>query len=71
MIELEKVNGDRFVLNAIMVEQIASLPDTSTITLTSGKQIVVKTKAEEIVNRITKYYQLIGLVGTEQRRVME
>src|SRR5699024_8910854 len=36
MIELEKVDGDRFTLNALFIEQIQSFPDTTTITLING-----------------------------------
>lgn len=71
MIELEKVDGDKFTLNAMLIEQIQSFPDTTTITLTNGKRIVVKSKRAYIVEKITAYYQLIGLIGNEQKWVME
>ena len=60
MINLKRLNGEPFILNAILIEQVQSLPDT-TITLTNGKKIVVKDKASEVVRMITEYYQLIGL----------
>ena len=71
MIELERVDGDQFTLNALLIEQIQSFPDTTTITLTNGKQIVVKTKSAEIIEKMTAYYKLIGLIGAEQRQVSE
>lgn len=67
MIELKRLNGEKFILNAFLIEQIQSLPDT-TITLTNGKKIVVQTEANEVVDKITAYYQQIGLFGTEQSR---
>ena len=70
MIELTRLNGDTFMLNAFMIEQIQSLPDT-TITLTNGKKIVVKTKETEVVQRITVYYKEIGLFGTDKKKVRE
>ena len=71
MIELKRVDGDQFTLNALLIEQIQSFPDTTTITLTNGKQIVVKTKSAEIIEKMTAYYKLIGLIGAEQRQVSE
>lgn len=68
MIELTKLNGDSFILNAFMIEQVESLPDT-TITLTNGKKLVVKTTKSEVVKKITEYYQTIGLFGTDKEQV--
>lgn len=66
MIELHRLNGEEFILNAFLIEQIQSLPDT-TITLTSGKKIVVQTKADDVVRKTNAYYQQIGLFGTEKK----
>jgi len=62
MIELKRLNGEEFTLNAFLVEQIQSLPDT-TITLTNGKKIVVQTSEEEVVHKIKAFYKQIGLFG--------
>lgn len=70
MIELTKLNGETFMLNALLIEQIQSLPDT-TITLHSGKKIVVMTEEEEVVKKITNYYKTIGIFGTWKDRVIE
>mgnify|MGYP001367763456 CR=1 FL=1 len=70
MIKLTKLNGDTFILNALLIEQIQSFPDT-TITLTNGKKIVVKTPEEEVMQKITEYYQTIGLFGKEKKQVEE
>lgn len=64
MIKLERLNGDEFYLNALLIEQIQSYPDT-TITLTNGKKIVVKTSEERLINKINDYYKKIGLVGRQ------
>lgn len=66
VIELQRLNGERFILNAFLIEQIQSLPDT-TITLTNGKKIVVQTDEKEVVHKMTDYFQQIGLFGTEQK----
>lgn len=60
MISLIRLNGNPFVLNAVHIEQVESLPDT-TITLLNGKKLVVKNPKEEVIQKITNYYQQIGL----------
>lgn len=60
MIQLTKLNGDLFTLNALMIEQVQSHPDT-TITLTNGKKIVVKDSQSNVSQYATDYYKKIGL----------
>lgn len=62
MIQLNKLNGEEFVLNALLIEQIQSLPDT-TITFVSGRKMVVRNSLEEVLDKIKKYHQEIGLLG--------
>ncbi|WP_164215466.1 flagellar FlbD family protein [Virgibacillus sp. YIM 98842] len=62
MIQLTRLNGEPFTLNALMIEQIQSLPDT-TITLTNSKKMVVKESETEVTQLITAYYQKVGLHG--------
>lgn len=62
MIKLTRLNGETFLLNALMIEQIQSFPDT-TITLHNGKKIVVKNKETEVSDLITSCYKQIGLTG--------
>jgi flagellar protein FlbD len=61
MIKLKRLNGDVFTLNAFMIEQIQSYPDT-TITLLNGKKIVVKDSEDEVTELITSYYKRIGII---------
>jgi flagellar protein FlbD len=61
MIKLKRLNGDSFTLNAFMIEQIQSYPDTI-ITLLNGKKFVVKESEEEVVQRITTFYKRVGIV---------
>lgn len=58
MIELTKLNGKVFVLNADLIQAIESTPDT-VITLTNETKYVVKESKEEIVNRVIDYKKLI------------
>lgn len=67
MIELTRINGEIFLLNVFLIEQIQSFSDT-TITLTNGKKVIVQTRHEEISEKILTYYQAIGLIGIENRR---
>lgn len=55
MIQLTRLNGESFTLNAVMIEQIQSYPDT-TITLTNGKIIVVKNPEQEVADLVTAFY---------------
>ena len=70
MIELTKLNGEKFILNALLIEQLQSLPDT-TITLQNGKKIVVQTEQEEVVQKMTEFYQKIGIFGSRKDKVIE
>jgi len=60
MIKLTRLNDEKLTLNALMIEQIQSLPDT-TITLLNGKKLVVKEKESDVIQLITHYYQKIGI----------
>ncbi|MBC5635968.1 MULTISPECIES: flagellar FlbD family protein [Ornithinibacillus] len=61
MIKLKRLNGESFTVNAFMIEQIQSYPDT-TITLINGKKVVVKETEEDVTERITAYYKRIGII---------
>ncbi|WP_413381597.1 flagellar FlbD family protein [Alkalihalobacillus sp. 1P02AB] len=65
MIELIRLNGKPFLLNALQIEQIETFPDT-TITLLSGKKIIVKDDFNDVHKRINQLYQSIGLVGLQK-----
>lgn len=60
MIQLTRLNNDLFTLNACMIEQVQSFPDT-TITLINGKKIVVKESEEEVTQLTIQFYKQIGL----------
>ncbi|MFD2044109.1 flagellar FlbD family protein [Ornithinibacillus salinisoli] len=60
MITVTRLNGEPFVLNAVMIEQIQALPDT-TVTLHNGKKIVVRESVQEVVDQITVFYQKVGI----------
>lgn len=67
MIQLTRLNGETFSLNALFIEQIQSFPDT-TITLTSSKKIIVQESEIEVARKIREFYQSIGLIGTKEKQ---
>ncbi|WP_077621958.1 flagellar FlbD family protein [Sediminibacillus massiliensis] len=62
MIKVTRLNGEIFTLNALYIEQVQSLPDT-TITLLNSKKIVVKEQEEEVNKLIFQFYKKIGLAA--------
>jgi flagellar protein FlbD len=54
MIELTRFNGERFVLNANLIEMVESTPDT-VIRLLNGKKVIVRETVEEVVQRALEY----------------
>lgn len=60
MIELKKLNGELFALNAILIEQVQALPDT-TITLINGKKVIVQNTVAEVLHVTKMFYKEIGL----------
>ncbi|MFD1018189.1 flagellar FlbD family protein [Thalassobacillus hwangdonensis] len=66
MIELTRLNGSAFHLNALFIEQVQALPDT-TITTYHGKKLIVKESETEVLDKITGYYKMIGLAGVHRK----
>jgi flagellar protein FlbD len=62
VINVSKLNGKMFILNALFIETIESFPDT-TITLTNGRKYVVKETEDEVHQSIIKFYQSVNLLG--------
>jgi len=59
MIQLKRLNGKEFGLNAELIEQIESTPDT-VITLTTGNNIVVQETVEEVIGKVLEYKRNIS-----------
>ena len=62
MIQVTRLNGSLFTLNALYIEKIESFPDT-TITLTTGTKYVVLDTAEIVNSRIIEFYQAVQLLS--------
>lgn len=54
MITLTRLSGQRFALNADLMERIEATPDT-VITLVDGSRHVVSERVEEVVDRIRHF----------------
>lgn len=67
MIELTRLNGKPFSLNAIYIETVEAFPDT-TITLTTGRKFIVLESAEEVHNRVTQFYRIIQVLSNPHLR---
>lgn len=58
MIRLSRINGTPFYLNAELIEQIESTPDT-VITLINGKTVMVAEPLKQVLSRIMHYRRRI------------
>jgi flagellar protein FlbD len=67
MIELTKLNGKTFSVNALYIETVESFPDT-TITLTNGRKYIVKETEEEVRKRVTEFYRTIQVLSNPHLR---
>lgn len=62
MIELTRLNGEKFTLNALYILQVQSFPDT-TIKLTTGDLVVVKESETEVIRKTIDFYKKINVLG--------
>ena len=62
MIQVKRLNGSTFALNALYIEKVESFPDT-TITLTTGTKYVVLDTADEVNSRIIEFYKAVQLLS--------
>ncbi|MCQ2537190.1 MAG: flagellar FlbD family protein [Lachnospiraceae bacterium] len=58
MIEVTKLNDKKITLNSDLIETVEEVPDTS-ITLTTGKKIMVKESRIEVRNLVLEYKRSI------------
>ncbi|WP_017185467.1 flagellar FlbD family protein [Alkalibacillus haloalkaliphilus] len=70
MITVTRLNGEPFVLNALYIEKVQALPDT-TISLANGKTYFVQESVDTIIQRSTDYYKNIGLIDLHTKVVDE
>ena len=63
MITLTKIDGRAIIINAAEIETVESSHD-STISLKTGKKIIVRESAEEIIQKVIIYKQKCSLSTT-------
>ncbi|HNX77183.1 MAG TPA: flagellar FlbD family protein [Candidatus Rifleibacterium sp.] len=61
MIKLSRINGSPFYLNAELIEQIESTPDT-VITLIGGKTVMVGESLQLVLKKIMRYRQRLRML---------
>jgi flagellar protein FlbD len=61
MIIVTRLNDTKLYVNPHLIEFMEETPDT-VVTLTSGKKIVVKEKALNIIDEIIKYRKKINVI---------
>lgn len=54
MIEVTRLNGERLIVNAELIETVEATPDT-VLTLTTGKRLIVREEPQEIARRVVAY----------------
>jgi len=57
MIELTKLQDQKIVINADLIEFVEETPDTM-ITTTSGKKVMVKESVAAVIEKVVKYRRL-------------
>lgn len=55
-----RLNGDKYWINPHMIESMEQNPDL-TLSMLSGKKIVVKNTPEDVIEKIIAYRQKIGI----------
>lgn len=58
MIEITKLNDEKFVLNAELIKTVEEMPDTI-ITITTGNKYIVRESAEEVIKKVVAYKKQI------------
>lgn len=64
MIHVTRLNGKKYWVNPHQIESMEQTPDL-TLSLLSGKTVVVKESPEQIIERIVEYRRRIGNYSQE------
>ena len=65
MIEVTRLDGKKYYVNPHQIEYIETNPDT-TLTMLSGKKLVVREDYQTVFRRIVEYRKLIGAFKSEE-----
>ena len=69
MIQLTRLNHEKFLLNSDLIEQVDITPDTL-ITLTNSHKLLVRETAEEVVRLVLLFRQSVHS-GTQEPALRE
>ena len=64
MIEVMRLDGKKYWVNPHMIESMETNPDL-TLTMLSGKKIVLKNQPSEVIEKIIEYRKKIGINSQE------
>lgn len=67
MIEVTRLNGKAFTLNALYIEIVEAFPDTQ-ITLTTGRKFIVLETEEQVRQKVKAFYQNIQVLSNPHLR---
>ncbi|MDR3276176.1 MAG: flagellar FlbD family protein [Treponema sp.] len=65
MILVTRLDGKEYYINPHQIESIETRPDT-TLLMLSGKYVVVREAAADVIDRIVAYRRRIGGFGNEE-----
>ena len=65
MVEVTRLDGKTYYVNPHQIEYIERNPDT-TLTMLSGKKLVVREDYQTLFDRIIEYRRLIGAFKSEE-----
>jgi flagellar protein FlbD len=59
VIELHRLQNQKIIVNADLIEFLESTPDTI-VSTTTGKKIIVKESVEEVIQKVVAYKREVG-----------
>jgi flagellar protein FlbD len=62
MINVTRLNGTKFHINALLIETVEEMPDTL-ITLMTGKKFIVIENSSDVIRDIRHYLRSIGVLA--------
>jgi flagellar protein FlbD len=63
MIELTRLNGTKFTINAELIESLEGAPNSTVVNLASNNRYIVTEPVDEIVERVCGYRKKINAEG--------
>ena len=61
MVELTRLQNQKIIVNADLIEFIEATPDTM-ISMTTGKKIIVLESVKQVIDKVVRYKKRIGRV---------